>query len=59
MAFAVASAQCLGVALYQYLVDQAQLPAPHIVPIPLMNVVNGGAHADNALDFQELMIIPQ
>ena len=30
----------------------------HILPVPLMNIVNGGAHADNRLDFQEFMIVP-
>ena len=30
----------------------------HILPIPMMNILNGGAHADNALDFQEFMIVP-
>src|SRR5215469_10684906 len=30
----------------------------HILPVPMMNVLNGGAHADNALDFQEFMIVP-
>src|SRR6201986_5457931 len=30
----------------------------HILPVPMMNVLNGGAHADNAIDFQEFMIVP-
>lgn len=30
----------------------------HILPTPLMNIVNGGAHADNSLDFQEYMLVP-
>src|SRR5256886_10377758 len=30
----------------------------HVVPVPMMNVLNGGAHADNAVDFQEFMIVP-
>jgi enolase len=30
----------------------------HVLPVPMMNVVNGGAHADNALDFQEFMVVP-
>ena len=29
------------------------------LPVPMMNIINGGAHADNSLDFQEYMIIPQ
>lgn len=31
----------------------------HVLPIPLMNIINGGAHADNPIDFQEFMIVPQ
>ena len=30
----------------------------HILPVPMMNVVNGGAHADNSVDFQEFMVVP-
>src|SRR5207248_10032862 len=30
----------------------------HVLPVPMMNVLNGGAHADNRLDFQEFMIVP-
>ena len=30
----------------------------HILPIPMMNIINGGAHADNPLDFQEFMLVP-
>ncbi len=30
----------------------------HVLPVPMMNVVNGGAHADNSIDFQEFMIMP-
>ncbi len=30
----------------------------HVLPVPLMNVLNGGAHADNLVDFQEFMIVP-
>ncbi len=33
-------------------------PGPHVLPVPLMNVVNGGAHAQNGLDVQEFMIVP-
>lgn len=61
MAFAVAitHATDLDGSLYTTLASQAWLVKPSILPIPLMNVINGGAHADNALDFQELMIIPE
>ena len=30
----------------------------HVLPVPMMNVLNGGAHADNSIDFQEFMIVP-
>ena len=33
-------------------------PSAHVLPVPMMNVINGGAHADNALDLQEFMIVP-
>ena len=33
-------------------------PKAHVLPVPMMNIVNGGAHADNAIDFQEFMILP-
>jgi enolase len=54
MACARAAADCLGLPLYQYLggVNACQLP------VPMMNIVNGGAHADNNVDFQEFMIMP-
>ncbi len=54
MAVARASAKELGLSLYQYLGGiYAQ-----VLPVPLMNVINGGAHADNPLDIQEFMIVP-
>jgi enolase len=45
--------------LYQYLAQQ-QMPAQqnYVLPVPMMNIINGGAHADNNLDFQEFMILP-
>ncbi len=61
MAFAVAMTHATNLdgSLYQMLAEQAWIAHPHILPIPLMNVINWWAHADNALDFQELMIIPE
>ncbi len=44
-----------GVSLYRYLGGEKA----HQLPIPLMNVINGGAHADNGLDVQEFMIVPR
>ena len=52
MAYCVAAAQHDWVALYHYLWNG------NILPIPLMNVINGWSHADNSLDFQEFMIVP-
>lgn len=54
LAAAKAAAEDLGLSLFRYLggVHACELP------VPLMNVLNGGAHADNNLDFQEIMILP-
>ena len=54
MATAKAAALALKLPLYQYLGGIS----PKTLPIPMMNVVNGGKHAKNALDFQEFMIVP-
>ncbi len=54
LAVARAAASELGLPLYRYLGG----PAAHILPVPMMNVLNGGMHADNDLDIQEFMIIP-
>ena len=54
MATARAAAAALRIPLYQYLGGVC----PKTLPIPMMNVINGGKHAKNALDFQEFMIVP-
>lgn len=54
MAAARAAANALRIPLYQYLGGVR----PKTLPIPMMNVINGGKHAKNALDFQEFMIVP-
>lgn len=54
LATAKAAASELGLPLYRYLGG----PLANILPVPMMNVINGGAHADNSLDFQEYMIVP-
>ncbi len=54
MAVARAAAKALRIPLYQYLGGVM----PKTLPIPMMNVINGGKHAKNALDFQEFMIVP-
>ena len=53
MAVLKAAANYKGLPLYKYIGNGKELP------VPMMNIINGGAHADNKLDFQEFMIIPQ
>ncbi|OLT60478.1 phosphopyruvate hydratase [Moorena bouillonii] len=54
LATAKAAAASKGLPLYRYLGG----PLANLLPVPLMNVINGGAHADNNVDFQEFMIVP-
>jgi len=54
MAVAKAAASQLGVPLYKYLGG----PNAKVLPVPMMNVINGGAHSDAPIDFQEFMIMP-
>ncbi|GHD60507.1 phosphopyruvate hydratase [Jeongeupia chitinilytica] len=54
MAVAKAAAEESGLPLYRYIGGSG----PMSLPVPMMNVVNGGEHASNSLDFQELMIVP-
>ncbi len=54
LATAHAAAQGLGLPLYRYLGG----PMETVLPVPLMNLLNGGAHASNTLDFQEFMVVP-
>jgi enolase len=54
LASAKAAATALGMPLYRYLGGANA----KTLPVPLMNVINGGKHADNAVDFQEFMIVP-
>lgn len=54
MAFARAKAKSFQIPLYQYIGGSNA----HIMPVPCMNVINGGKHADNNVDFQEFMIAP-
>jgi len=44
--------------LYRYLAELYGGGEPELLPVPMMNVLNGGAHADNSVDFQEFMIVP-
>jgi len=54
MAVARAAAEALGLPLYRYLGG----PLSRIIPVPMMNILNGGAHSTNTVDFQEFMIVP-
>lgn len=54
MAVARAAAEACGIPLYAYLGGSG----PVRIPVPMMNILNGGKHADNSVDFQEFMIVP-
>lgn len=54
LAVAKAAADSADLALFQYLGG----PNAHVLPVPMMNIINGGAHADNGVDIQEFMILP-
>src|SRR2546425_5442223 len=54
LAVARAAAQEAGLALYRYLGG----PVAHVLPVPMMNILNGGAHAANTVDSQEFMVVP-
>ncbi len=54
LATARAAAQEAGLPLYRYLGG----PLAHVLPVPMMNILNGGAHAANTVDFQEFMVVP-
>ncbi|MFI5195688.1 MAG: phosphopyruvate hydratase [Chitinophagales bacterium] len=54
MAAAKAAAQTVGLPLYRYIGG----PNARTLPVPMMNILNGGAHADNKIDFQEFMVMP-
>ncbi|HTV71593.1 MAG TPA: phosphopyruvate hydratase [Rhizobiaceae bacterium] len=54
LAVAKAAAEAADLPLYRYVGGVGA----HVLPVPMMNIVNGGAHADNPIDFQEFMIMP-
>ncbi|MBI1338734.1 phosphopyruvate hydratase [bacterium] len=54
MATAKAAAEAAGLSLYRYIGGANA----HVLPTPMMNIINGGAHADNPIDIQEFMIMP-
>ncbi|GAA5941502.1 uncharacterized protein JCM15063_006121 [Sporobolomyces koalae] len=58
MAVAKAAAAQKNVPLYVHFAELAGVKAPYVLPVPAMNVINGGSHAGNALAFQEFMLLP-
>src|SRR3712207_543574 len=54
LAVAKAAAEANGLPLYRYVGGTSA----RLLPVPMMNIINGGAHADNPIDFQEFMIMP-
>lgn len=54
LAVAKAAAAEMGMPLYRYIGGVSA----HVLPVPMMNILNGGSHADNSIDFQEFMIMP-
>jgi enolase len=54
LAAAKAAAEARGLPLYKYVGGVSA----HLLPVPMMNIINGGEHADNPIDFQEFMIMP-
>ena len=54
LAVAKAAADARGLPLYRYVGGVSA----HLLPVPMMNIINGGQHADNPIDFQEFMIVP-
>jgi len=54
LATAKAAADARGLPLYRYVGGVGA----HVLPVPMMNIINGGEHADNPIDFQEFMIVP-
>lgn len=58
MATARAAANENGLPLYKYLARFSSVTSANVLPIPMMNILNGGAHADNSVDAQEFMVMP-
>jgi enolase len=54
LAVAKAAADARGLPLYRYIGGVSA----HVLPVPMMNIINGGEHADNPIDFQEFMVMP-
>ncbi|MEC5379238.1 phosphopyruvate hydratase, partial [Staphylococcus hominis] len=58
LANAKAAAAAKGMPLYEHIAELNGTPGKYSMPVPMMNIINGGSHADNNVDFQEFMILP-
>jgi enolase len=58
MAAARAAAAAQNLPLYKYLAKYSTDSSATLLPVPMMNILNGGAHADSSVDFQEFMVMP-
>ncbi len=58
LAASKAAARAKGMAYYEYLAELDGSPGRYSMPVPMMNILNGGEHADNSVDIQEFMILP-
>jgi enolase 1/2/3 len=58
MAAARTAAAAQNLPLYKYLARYSTDTSGNLLPVPMMNILNGGAHADNSVDFQEFMVMP-
>ena len=58
LANAKAAAAAKGMPLYEHIAELNGTPGKYSMPVPMMNIINGGEHADNNIDFQEFMIMP-
>ena len=58
LAAAKAAAVAKNIPLYQHIADVNGTPLKYTMPVPMMNIINGGEHADNNVDIQEFMILP-
>ena len=58
LAAAIAAAACKGIPLYAHIAELNGTPGQYSMPVPMMNILNGGEHADNNVDIQEFMVQP-
>ena len=58
LAFAAATAKSKGMKLYEYFAEISGNQNPNKLPVPMMNILNGGKHAENSTDLQEFMVMP-